>query len=456
METRTGMMPVCGALLLCILTILSIRAWQGADLAAEFRGLSIPNLSVENVDTEIAQLRNNLRANFGLNSDSLDEKTSLGAESNFASTTVELWSYDDEVSELAEQPTDLRQLIHSQPAILASQAAAAPTPNKNNDISAIESDEFDIWFAEMMSPEPVAQQQPSSTHPLSQTGSELQTGHKFQTDPEFVPVKSGERFLRIDSGVIDNELQIARPQIESAEFDRKVVDVPELQMVAAEFDQKASPAWTLPHALIRELEALCDNAMTASWANSTIQIIKNLERLEGLSDENIFVVIDQLAKQIEQLDFLTIQLSTMRVQSASQAQGEVASQLRQIRYSIQRRLQMWPIVHKLSAQNANRIGAIEGHHIGQYLLASKYRLNVEGVEKGWSEYLKLTEAANVFNALNANEYAKKKAARSVLARLFSPSLSREQTDYLRSAVDETTIGTSDVCSDRRSRLGTIS
>lgn len=267
--------------------------------------------------------------------------------------------------------------------------------------------------------------------------------------PEFPSVPSFEDEFALDSSA-ETKVDYSVEAASSEEAPETVGDPVKPNVVAkrASFrKQKQSDtfAWAYPQGLINEIQPHKENPLTASWAHSTIQILNELKYLNDLADENILIILDQLVSQVEQLDFLATQASTIPVKTASYAQGRLASELRQLRYSIERRLQVWPVVHELAKRPTERIGMVNNNQVGQFLLASSYRLNTESVDSGWANYLKLDAATQVFNSLNSNDFAKKKAARSVLARLYSPSLNNVQRQYLESAIDDQTINILRVC-----------
>ena len=468
METRTGMMPVCGALLLCILGILSIRAWQGADLANELRGLSA-NFSFQNFDTEMAQVRTEIRDNLGFESDSLDENSTsdnLATRQKMKSDVD--WGQVPQAQFSLEKLAQSRHFMaasesHSEP-IVADQFAEidewVPTEPPMEDWEVTITKDVDLDLSSVRFPQPNLQ---ITAEPVFEDAVPLVLETAIETEKalaaEETPIEFATREVESARNEIQSVMEPVLPSRPAFELE-SVLDATPVSNIETVEEQKVNvsaiktrkkkpvnkSAWAHPSGLVKEIEFLYDYPLTASWARSTVQVLNGLQSLNDLSDENINVVMEQLAGQIEQLDFLTIQSSIYPVESAASAQGEVATQLRQIRYSIEKRLQIWPLVHELSLRQTDRIGEIDSSQVGQFLLASTYRLNTEGIEKGWAEYLKLSDAAEVFNSLNANDFARKKAARAVLARLYSPSLNREQKQYLHSAIDKDTIGVLKACS----------
>lgn len=230
-----------------------------------------------------------------------------------------------------------------------------------------------------------------------------------------------------------------QPHVAAPDGELQIAAEPESDAVPSEADSGPSQAWALPTALLNDLEKLIAHPLTASWAQSTIQIIHGLENLESIADPKAVTTFRQLEQQLVQLDFLARQVSSTPAPTASQAQGPLAVYLRHVHYAIERRLEIWPVVHNLAARQVNRIGLVDKRQVGQFLLASRTRLNTAGIEKGWTQYLKIDDAAELFNSLNPNEYAQRKATRAVLARLYSPSLSITQQKYLNSVIDDQTI-----------------
>ena len=202
--------------------------------------------------------------------------------------------------------------------------------------------------------------------------------------------------------------------------------------------QSTDESWVLPEALLEELERLKESPYTSSWAETTIQVINSLESLDGIGDPNSQVVFKHLQQQIGKLDFIVKQLSETKVKSP-RARDSLVSILRQTRYSIERRLAIWPVVHQIADSKRVRVAELDNRQVGRFLLASSSKLKTKSVEQGWAQYLKLEEAADTFNSLNAKEAAKRQAARDVLARAFNPALSLSQKKYLTEALDGPTL-----------------
>ena len=206
---------------------------------------------------------------------------------------------------------------------------------------------------------------------------------------------------------------------------------------------KSTPkSWAKPTALVKQLEALHESPMTAPWAESTLQILNELTFLKNLTDRHCLIVFNNLEQQLNKLEFLTMQASTTPTKHVQMTTGPLALRLREVGYAMERRLEVWPLVHYLATQQIRQPTQplVDSHNVSQFLLASRTRLNTNEVEQGWADYLQLERAASVFNSLNQKKYEKKKASRAVLARLYSPSLSTSQKKYLDSAIDNQTIG----------------
>ena len=482
MDTRTGMTPVCGAILLCILAILSIRAWQGANLASDFRGLSA-NFSFQNIDTEIAQLRNELRDNLGLASDSLDAT----AAANLPLVAKPPANKQDSLSHTPAGNFSLEKLAQSRHLMLGNKVDDYQPVDNELDSAILEyvepsedlqldPSEMAIASSKLVFPDPNMIIQPASIgepeplNMLDDTMGLFPGDRIIQQEPEFVavyddsasaqqmqssatpimpvrPLFGNESDQQTDSDwQIDLDVQVASSE-QDADDERPTIKPKVSTRKASSKKRKSTEtfAWTYPQGLVDEIRIHTQNPMTASWAHSTIQVLNELKYLNDLADENILIILEQLAGQVEQLDFLTAQASTGPAQSADYAQGVLATQLRQLRYSIERRLQIWPAIHALAKSPTERIGLVDNSQVGQFLSASSYRLNTDSVESGWANYLKLPDATKVFNSLNANKFAKKKAARAVLGRLYSPSLNKVQKRYLNSSIDDLTINVLKVC-----------
>ena len=200
-------------------------------------------------------------------------------------------------------------------------------------------------------------------------------------------------------------------------------------------DKDVGGGWAVPTALIQELETLKSSPYTSSWAEATIRVFSGLESIEDIGDPDSQIIFEQLERQVEQLDFLIGQLLEAQVKS-TRSRDNLVSILRQTRYSIGRRLAIWPVVNEIAARKQESLIDLDDQKVGRYLLTSSSRLNAGGIEKGWAEYIKLDQAAKVFNALNSSELAKRKAAREVLARVYNPALSVSQKQFLANSFDE--------------------
>ena len=203
--------------------------------------------------------------------------------------------------------------------------------------------------------------------------------------------------------------------------------------------REPSDAWVQPESLIAELELLQKSPYTASWAESTIQTLNRLDSLTGIGDPESSEVFDQLQDRLKRLDFLITELLGREVKSPA-TRDNLVSILRQTHYSMARRLAIWPIVHEIALTSRHRLTRLDEQQAGKFLLASRERLNVNQVEQGWAEYLKLDDAVTAFNSINAKETTRRKAARAVLARAYNPALSVSQKKYLTDAIDEATLG----------------
>jgi hypothetical protein len=153
-----------------------------------------------------------------------------------------------------------------------------------------------------------------------------------------------------------------------------------------------------------------------------------------LSDASAIEVFEHLENQLRELDFITIQGSEIPTRDAAWAQGEFSTELRQLRYSIVRRLDIWRDVYQLAHSERHRIGSLPDHEISNFILASANKLNANAVDQGWAEYLELPAAVSAFNSLQPNEFEQRKTARKFMARLHSPALSGQQSEYLRTTI----------------------
>ena len=198
---------------------------------------------------------------------------------------------------------------------------------------------------------------------------------------------------------------------------------------------ETQPQWVQPIALIRDLESLEPFHFATHWAASTSQIIKQLEQCESLADPDCLIVFDHLAGQLTQLEYLMTQLMELPESDNGSSSIELAMRLSQIRYGLERRLDIWQSVHKIASCQFDQIGDVSAGTIGNIFTASSRKMKIGNLAPAWSSYLELEEAAAAFNSLNPDPREQKKQARRVLARICSPSLSQEQREYLANHID---------------------
>ncbi len=449
MENRTGLMPVCSIILLSVLTVLSVRAWQGADVAYEIRQLS-SGWNIESIDRSMSDLRSNIRAELGL------EAPTLASELPVPSVDNGALAFDNSPMNYSSGLEPLKSLQIGPAEFGPIPIAGLTHPEETSKDVLLAVNPFrDASFAKSdldVSPafEPVEQgRELSKTDKADQA---YNPGDHQKTEIKgyliSVPVSEQQEDWNLPT-------QVAKEPESSASQFVAESEIPESNLkpstpapapaIDADADAGATepetvyPQWTQPKALIADLEQLFTNPMTASWAHTTVQILESLNQIKGIPDPQSQVVFQQLRRQLEKLDFITIQVSELPVNSAALAQGKVATQLRHIRYSIVRRLEIWPLIHQLSLQGSVESSELPSDQVGQFLLTSNRRLNTSDIDQGWVDYLQIESAAATFNSMQQREYAKKKAARFVLARMFSPSLSQTQQKYLHETIDQQTI-----------------
>lgn len=427
MDTRTGWMPVCGAVLVCSLTILSIRAWNGADLRSELDSvLSYAGL----LETETGQRKSELQisdisiANRLAN---LPPRTSWEAVSQAAHQREQLGHLRENVGS-AFVP-ELHDAEVDTTFDLASYASRASShSNRRRTVKATT----------------VSFSSPANTVANTTEQLQQQLHAAYQSFHTVFAILRAALLVDIRSQQIDNNNQSSQLEIDPGNNEQTLSTTSrmpnamstEVPYEAAESASARSTTWALPKALLDDLESLTGEPYIAAWAESTIQILGGLQHLDGIADSRATLIFSSLERQLDQLEFLIRQVSTS--QSAVYAQGELATRLRHLRYAIQRRLEIWPLVNRIAGKNVDRIGLVDNRQVGSFLQASNLKLNTAAIEKGWADYLQIQQAADTFNSLNTNEFELRKAARKVLARLNSPSLSLAQQQYLQQAIDDTT------------------
>ena len=114
----------------------------------------------------------------------------------------------------------------------------------------------------------------------------------------------------------------------------------------------------------------------------------------------------------------------------------LAGELRRLRYQMVRRLVIWLPLYEMASQLEERVTAKQSLKAE---LSGAARIRFDGVEPIWHNYLLVKETEAAFNRLDGDQESRVEASRKILARVFSPSLSKAQSDFVQQALNENSI-----------------
>ncbi|MEM9411788.1 MAG: hypothetical protein AAGA30_11785, partial [Planctomycetota bacterium] len=305
MKNRTGMMPVFGGVLLLTLSLLSLRAWTGGDLNSDLQNLS-SHFSIENIDRELAALRDDLRCSFGLPrlqpTVVLNKKlvVHLDHEILLNSDGVDMGRQDYQV------PADVAESLNR---LKFKKRSRVTLSNPNED---------------------------HGSHSRLSTTSEgralgtasIQFGSKSARvsiedliqrlyDPldEIRPIRtladlgSINQSVSLNSQIRDNRLDAIHPNSGSFEFvsasrnsdsNRNAI-ADSTTNVESPNVERQSNAWVAPHGLIKQIKAVESVTFLSEWSQSTIKILRELESLDSIADPSSVQLFKELNQAIAKL-----------------------------------------------------------------------------------------------------------------------------------------------------------
>ena len=186
-------------------------------------------------------------------------------------------------------------------------------------------------------------------------------------------------------------------------------------------------AWTKPRQLIHQLEAMGENPLTETWSRTTLQLISFIGESNQSSRQRL-ISLQQLAKQRDQIS--TILADLQKSQSATNPQHEVYNDLVRMHYRLSRRIAVWDAVLRLPVQDS--VG-----DSGPMLRNASYgKIDFSQLPRGWVEFLRLNEFHEAFGTLNPDREQQRETARRILARIYAPTLTAKQSDFVLSAIDD--------------------
>lgn len=252
-------------------------------------------------------------------------------------------------------------------------------------------------------------------------------GQKKQSSSAGSELKLPERPLKNRQTTITN--QSVAPQDQSQNVPQPVVAKTPAKRAPAK-DSPTSPTrdartWPAPTSLLTELKPLTKVQQTGLWAQSTIGLINQLTTNTDLASPSVAKTLTQLYRQIEMVDAIIVQVSTVPVSDMNLAQGDFASSLRRQRYRIHRRLEIWTAVYRLAAAGEKTVSKTQS----DAFLTRSTRLDFDRVPQEWVKYLKLESISKTWGSETVDA-KKRHAARQILARATSNYLTDEQFKYV--------------------------
>ena len=202
--------------------------------------------------------------------------------------------------------------------------------------------------------------------------------------------------------------------------------------------------WPLATSLVDQIKSLDNVPEIQSWSRQTVTLLEAMSQTAPNSRE-LDNCLDHLELQLQAIPRLAAAIGHRRQISveALHAHCEVS----RLTYRLQRRLAIWKAL-RTAARNGG--SQVSGVHLSfgsgsTFDTASFGRINVENLDPNWVEYLKLNELQTAFGGLNSNAAQQKKAARNVLARIYSPVLKPDQSAYIHQVVDPAIIDSLKEC-----------
>ncbi len=199
--------------------------------------------------------------------------------------------------------------------------------------------------------------------------------------------------------------------------------------------RKPLPLWPTTEALELHLGLLRQVPDFEPWLTECQTVLSELGQQTVLHGAAIDELLQRIDHLISFMDSMIVFRSTIQVESAELAQGEIPTALRRLRYALEQRVQIW--------RAASRVAAAEVDSIGDQLSASRVpaiqvstqKLTGSNLPAQWQEYLLLNELQQTFNQVTADETAQRNIARRVLGRISSPILNPDQQQYLSAQLE---------------------
>jgi hypothetical protein len=196
---------------------------------------------------------------------------------------------------------------------------------------------------------------------------------------------------------------------------------------SATVNSRPDKPWASPTPLLESLVELEQLPIVAVWANETHATIESVvqpglnphqraERLALLEAQHR--VIAELNKSIWASDL------------PDQQRLVISARLLTFRYELTRRISTWNALLKLPS-NPSSLDSLKQRQVGL--------LDFSQLDPTWADYLLLGEFQKTFRSSQSTEQEKRKIARKVLARIYSPVLQPSQATYVQQLFEQDVI-----------------
>ncbi len=189
--------------------------------------------------------------------------------------------------------------------------------------------------------------------------------------------------------------------------------------------------WTDPESLLTQLEAFTNVEALRPWATTVRNQIGKLGTAFNQDSPEVAVILDELQRCIDRSADLQMSLGE---------DSEVASQFRQVRYALIRRLALWKALHLAGGLNVElaRSHDADWQRLSQKIVALNTRLGEGTTAQAWREFLNVETISEIAQAARTNpaerskwESQLKQTARDSLARIDRQELTSEQHALLQ-------------------------
>ena len=466
MRSSTGFRPAIGAVVLCAIGWFSIAAWQD-DLAqdqmleskAAFRNAFVlPINHSANPSSVESQLANRSASSSTSALPSTAEMTAAEmtgpAIEAVEEAELEPWVSDSFESDPSETVSEIQDELLVQNETFENETFVNET--------AFETNKFEDEGPELQTSEPIAateqsfdqqsiEQQPEEQ--LLTNWEDLETYEAEPVPPLTVDLKQSAQSTQADepasepetnSDLASSDETIQETDQDATEEPIATDDEPRRKVTvkltdhdpSVPVDDEPGAKWAKPTAIYQQLDELDEIELTRNWSQRTRRILEQLEETE-ISDTVSLGLLKQIGMQQADLSPLIVYSSTVPVQHPTHAQGGLAIDLRRLSYRLERRMRIWTIVCQLASQEIETLADLSGGQ-SNFQSVSNARLNFGMVHPKWHEYLKLDSLSRSFNSFDpeaTSEAHRRETARQTLARVFSPSYSKQQQSYARNALD---------------------